>query len=121
MKQWLIEVCLNNDFHLQNNFHGSQVVINLITIFSLSDTEGNAIWRLTLPPIEKIDSPYRIIATSTWKGEKVEAVLDNILFGDVWLCSGQSNMGFTVGMVKMFSYKFSFRIINIYCIFDDNF
>ena len=75
-------------------------VINMKTIFFFTDAEGNGIWRLTLPPIEKIDTPYRIIATSTWKGEKVEAVLDNILFGDVWLCSGQSNMGFTVGMVK---------------------
>ena len=43
--------------------------------------------------------PYAINAYSVVKGSKVTASLEDVLFGDVWICSGQSNMEFTVIMV----------------------
>ncbi|MFC3199402.1 sialate O-acetylesterase [Parapedobacter deserti] len=49
-----------------------------------ADAGGN--WRTTLPPMEA-GGPY----TMTIIGEN-EIVLRNILLGDVWFCSGQSNM-----------------------------
>ena len=29
-----------------------------------------------------------------------EATLTNVIFGDIWICSGQSNMAFTMGGVR---------------------
>ena len=51
-------------------------------------------WELQLPTL-KAGGPYimKIIASNTIE-------INNILIGDVWLCSGQSNMAMTVGQVK---------------------
>ena len=46
-------------------------------------------WRVTLDPIEA-GGPYVISAES--RGCNI--TLSDVLFGDVWLCSGQSNMDF---------------------------
>ena len=69
---------------------------------------------MKLSPIKSV-GPYRIVASSSVQGEQVEAVLQNVLFGDVWLCSGQSNMEFTVGMVGAIqSTYFAFSIQKFY-------
>lgn len=44
-------------------------------------------WQATLPAMTA-GGPYRLTAT----GRSGAAVLDDLLIGDVWLCSGQSNM-----------------------------
>jgi len=44
-------------------------------------------WQATLPAMPA-GGPFRLTAT----GVKAEAVAEDILIGDVWLCSGQSNM-----------------------------
>lgn len=49
-----------------------------------ADAAGN--WKIVLPPT-KAGGPYTIAITG-----KNKLVLSNVLFGDVWLCSGQSNM-----------------------------
>ena len=67
---------------------------NLCSI-SLTDTRGNDVWSVKLSPV-KAGGPYNVTA----KSNNVEIVLSNVLFGDVWMCSGQSNMQFTVGMVR---------------------
>lgn len=46
-------------------------------------------WKAVFPPMEK-GGPYEIGVSS----KATEIVLKNILVGDVWLCSGQSNMDF---------------------------
>src|SRR5690606_27719629 len=51
-------------------------------------------WSLTLPKI-KAGGPYNM----TIKGEN-EIVIEDILIGDVWLCSGQSNMAFKMDRIK---------------------
>jgi sialate O-acetylesterase len=43
--------------------------------------------------------PYRIEAHSMVNGTMKTITLDDVMFGDVWICSGQSNMAFTVVMV----------------------
>ena len=41
----------------------------------------------------KEGGPYNIIATQTDQGNITgEVTLHDVLFGEVWLCSGQSNM-----------------------------
>jgi len=49
-------------------------------------------WSVKLDPTAA-GGPYSIVVASS-AGDKV--TLTNILFGDVWLCGGQSNMQFTV-------------------------
>jgi sialate O-acetylesterase len=48
-------------------------------------------WIANLPPLP-VGGPY----TLTVSGPEM-AVLDNVLVGDVWVCSGQSNMEFGIG------------------------
>lgn len=63
---------------------------------NLYDTEAdlNGHWKLILPP-QKKGGPYEMI----FKGNN-ELVLHNILFGEVWICSGQSNMELTMQRLK---------------------
>jgi len=57
-----------------------------------ADRKGN--WTLKLPP-QKAGGPHEMVFT----GEN-EIKISNILFGDVWLCSGQSNMVLPMERVK---------------------
>ncbi len=56
------------------------------------------VWTVMLTPT-MFGGPYRIEAYSMVNGKMTTIVLDDIMFGDVWMCSGQSNMEFTVVMV----------------------
>ncbi|ANH83070.1 hypothetical protein A8C56_20635 [Niabella ginsenosidivorans] len=53
-------------------------------------TAVNGKWKITLPA-QPAGGPYRILING-----KNTIALDNVLFGDVWICSGQSNMQFSV-------------------------
>ena len=55
----------------------------------------NGTWKLFLNPIKASSTP-RILLISSGE-EKVE--LKNVLVGEVWLCSGQSNMYYPLGIV----------------------
>ena len=57
-----------------------------------ADQEGN--WHIMLPP-QKVGGPYEIHLEGQNK-----ITLKDILFGDVWLCSGQSNMELTMQRVR---------------------
>ncbi|KTF89005.1 hypothetical protein cypCar_00036238 [Cyprinus carpio] len=54
------------------------------------------IWRTTLEPVE-VGDPYNLTASQSITNSSI--TLTDVLFGDTWLCSGQSNMAFTVGQV----------------------
>lgn len=56
-----------------------------------ADIQGN--WSLTLPPF-KVGDPLKM----TIKGNN-EIVFENVLIGEVWICSGQSNMQFGLASV----------------------
>ena len=70
--------------------------IALFVIFS-ADINGMCRWSATLPPTMS-NMAHMISATSQKYGS---ATLNDVLFGDVWLCSGQSNMQFTVPQVTI--------------------
>ncbi|XP_074534926.1 sialate O-acetylesterase [Halichoeres trimaculatus] len=55
-------------------------------------TDG--IWRVTLDPVEA-GGPYNVTAAT----EDSKATLTDVLFGDIWLCGGQSNMYFFLNQV----------------------
>ena len=52
-------------------------------------------WKIELPSM-KYGGPFQM----TIKGKDNTVTFDNILIGDVWLCSGQSNMEFTLNSAK---------------------
>ncbi len=61
-----------------------EVEINDIQTKSIADDKGQ--WMVHLPPMQA-GGPYDLII----KGEKTRKI-KNVLIGEVWLCSGQSNM-----------------------------
>ncbi|KAK3548559.1 hypothetical protein QTP70_014478, partial [Hemibagrus guttatus] len=76
---------------------GAEVQISLAgpqseQVKSVSVLDG--IWKVILDPVQA-GGPYNL--TVVQKGSKI--VLTDVLFGDVWLCGGQSNMAFTLGQV----------------------
>jgi len=60
--------------------------------------EGPGIWKVTLDS-RSAGGPHIITATSVVDDVKENITLKDVLFGDVWVCSGQSNMGFAVSQV----------------------
>lgn len=52
-------------------------------------------WRVSLDPVEA-GGPYSVTAVT----QSGTATLTDVLFGDVWLCGGQSNMYFKTSEVK---------------------
>ena len=52
------------------------------------------IWRVTLDPVEA-GGPYSLTAAV---GNST-ATLEDVLFGDIWLCGGQSNMWLQISKV----------------------
>eukprot|EP01052_Picozoa_sp_SAG31_P054570 SAG31_NODE_14604_length_797_cov_0.946991_1_plen_122_part_10 len=51
-------------------------------------------WKVLLPPTDAGFAAHTISAKS--KASGAVAVLTDILFGDVWVCSGQSNMAYAL-------------------------
>jgi len=60
-------------------------------------SQGVGVWSINLDPHKQ--GPYKITATSTVNGTKHTISLVDVLFGDVWICSGQSNMQYSVSQV----------------------
>ena len=69
---------------------------------SLSTDVANAsIWSVILDP-QPAEGPFQVKVTQTLPNGTLETLtLNDVLFGDVWICSGQSNMEFPVN--KMFN------------------
>jgi sialate O-acetylesterase len=68
------------------------VQIQLGSETSSASTDSSGHWKISLKPLP-VGGPYTANITSG--SESIH--LNNILSGDVWLCSGQSNMQFGVG------------------------
>ena len=56
---------------------------------------STGIWRVTLPPQMPSIVPYTIIGESSTTNESF--IIEDILFGDVVICGGQSNMAYGMG------------------------
>ncbi|CAF4384016.1 unnamed protein product [Rotaria socialis] len=60
---------------------------------------GESIWSVTLDPVSD-EGPFDIhVSQSLPNGTLLTITIHDVLFGDVWVCSGQSNMQFTVSMM----------------------
>ncbi len=69
---------------------GEKVIVKLNKQTKTAVTSGNGRWRVDLAP-EKAGGPFQLQISGS---EKI--VLKDVLVGDVWICSGQSNMEWTV-------------------------
>jgi sialate O-acetylesterase len=58
--------------------------------------DGNGKWSLKLEPLPASSEPQSMSIVSS-KNPSQKSEIKNILVGEVWLASGQSNMGMTVG------------------------
>ncbi|WP_146166582.1 sialate O-acetylesterase [Mucilaginibacter yixingensis] len=67
-------------------------------VTTTSDANGN--WQLSLPASAANSTPQTITCKSAGQ---TDVVLNNILIGDVWLCSGQSNMAMPVAAIAPFT------------------
>ena len=64
-----------------------------------ANAQAESIWSVTLDPVSD-EGPFDIHVTQpSANGTQVTITLHDVLFGDVWICSGQSNMQLTVGMI----------------------
>jgi sialate O-acetylesterase len=61
-----------------------------------ADSVGASIWSVTLDA-QTEEGPFQVKVTQTLANGTLETItLNDVLFGDVWICSGQSNMQFSV-------------------------
>lgn len=64
-----------------------------------ANAQNESIWSVTLDPVTE-EGPFDIrVSQPLANGTLANITLRDVLFGDVWLCSGQSNMQLTVGMI----------------------
>jgi len=62
----------------------------------IKNGQNESIWSVTLDPVSD-EGPFDIHVTQpSSSSENVTITLHDVLFGDVWLCSGQSNMQMSV-------------------------
>lgn len=57
--------------------------------------DGQGRWRVVLDPMMAAKTPRPLVVSSSEPKEELR--IRNVLVGDVWLCSGQSNMGVSMG------------------------
>jgi sialate O-acetylesterase len=69
-----------------------KVEFNKKSFSTITDSKGS--WKVVLPPM-KAGGPYSMVV----KGSN-SITVENIMIGDVWFCSGQSNMVLTMERVK---------------------
>lgn len=74
---------------------GAQVRVRLDGADAVASADAQGRWRATLPP-HAPGGPWTLEASD---GRSVRTIRD-VLVGDVWLCSGQSNMEFTLSQAQ---------------------
>ncbi|XP_077161221.1 sialate O-acetylesterase isoform X2 [Paroedura picta] len=60
--------------------------------------EVSRIWKVVLSAMPQ-GGPYSIVVRQVYKDDVSNITLRDVYFGDVWLCSGQSNMQMTVSQI----------------------
>jgi sialate O-acetylesterase len=71
-------------------------IYTTISRSELANTQNESIWSVTLDPVSD-EGPFDIhVSQPLANGTLVTITLHDVLFGDVWICSGQSNMQMTL-------------------------
>jgi sialate O-acetylesterase len=84
---------------------GEQVTVEFAGQKLTATTDATGNWRVTLAPLTTSAEPRDLLVTSGTPQSKVSTLkLTDVLVGEVWLASGQSNMDFSVSQkVKYFA------------------
>lgn len=72
---------------------GTEVAVSFGTAGARAVADANGRFELTLPAMPMSREPRTLVARVDGGGE---ARIEDVLVGDVWLCSGQSNMAFAL-------------------------
>lgn len=73
---------------------GERVTVSIAGQAKTTTADPTGRWRVDLAPLATSAEPRRLEVRGSETAEAVE--LTDVLVGEVWLCSGQSNMDFTV-------------------------
>ena len=82
-------ICPNSS-SLSAKFDGNAIDVRVI-----SASNGVNRWVATLPATPASTDEHSIVVTSGVRKD-ASATIDGVLFGDVWVCSGQSNMAYSI-------------------------
>lgn len=81
---------------------GAEITVKFGDDFALTKVEADGSWKLGLPPFEA-SNKGRIFSVESDLQEKIE--FKDVLVGDVWVCSGQSNMEMPTGKQDENTYR----------------
>ena len=74
-------------------------IYTIISHSEAANAQNESIWSVTLDPVFD-EGPFDIhVSQPLANGTLVTITLHDVLFGDVWICSGQSNMQLTVSLI----------------------
>jgi sialate O-acetylesterase len=76
---------------------GEKVVVQFEGQTRETTAAEDGCWRVDLAPLKTSADPAELLVS----GKDSSITLSNILVGEVWLCSGQSNMDHTMWMLKL--------------------
>lgn len=74
---------------------GEKITVTLGRQTKAGQADKNGHWMLRLDPMEA-GGPHTLVV----KGRRSTLKLDDVLLGEVWICSGQSNMEFTLAKAR---------------------
>ncbi|GHV32704.1 9-O-acetylesterase [Spirochaetia bacterium] len=74
----------------------SRITISFLQKTYVAGTDESGVWKITLDPAEP-GGPYVLAIYGT---DTTEKLIEDIYIGDVWLCSGQSNMELPMARLK---------------------
>ena len=76
---------------------GATITVKFANSEKSTVTDSNGKWRLDLNALKASFEPRNMIISSSLNKEDIK--ISDIVVGDVWICSGQSNMEMRVGGV----------------------
>ncbi|MBT4815497.1 MAG: hypothetical protein HON70_07350, partial [Lentisphaerae bacterium] len=81
---------------------GAQVKVELAGQTTTATADADGAWRVTLKPMPANATPQTLVCTFSPADPQSgignqQSAIKNVLVGDVWLCSGQSNMALHMG------------------------
>ena len=76
----------------------STLTYTTISRAEIANEQNESIWSVKMNAVYS-EGPFNItVSQLSASGTLLNITIRNVLFGDVWICSGQSNMQMTVGM-----------------------